>query len=178
MIIIFMRYTTLIDISELPDVYRNKNARLLYMHIVLKSGYHDHDRDILDKSLRILAAEVGLTLSAIRHAVAQLEAAGLLKKEQGSWRVKKWIVQEIPTPRTQKTTSRTQGDADNLGARYNKEAEQYKQAVYKAVRSMTREQLQSWLEELQDGRSLRHGGVQLNANQANIAWLQKVIKSS
>lgn len=172
-----MRYTTLIDISELPDVYRNKNARLLYMHMVLKSGYHDHDRDLLDKSLRILASEAGLTLSATRHAVAQLEAAGLLKKEQGNWRVKKWIIQEIPTPRTQKTTSRTQGDADNLGARYNKEVEQYKQAVYKAVRSMTREQLQTWLQELQQGRSLRHGGVQLNANQANIAWLEKVIQS-
>lgn len=173
-----MRYTTLIDISELPDVYRNKNARLLYMHMVLKSGYHDQDRDLLDKSLRSLASEAGLTLSATRHAVAQLEAAGLLKKEQGTWRVKKWIIQEIPTPRTQKTTSRTQGDADNLGARYNQQAEQYKQAVYKAVRSMTKEQLQLWLKELQDGRSLRHGGVQLNANQANIAWLQKVIQSS
>lgn len=175
---IFMRYTTLIDISELPDVYRNKNARLLYMHMVLKSGYHDQDRDLLDKSLRSLASEVGLTLSATRHSVAQLEAAGLLKKEQGSWRVKKWIIQEIPTPRTQKTTSRTQGDADNLGARYNKEAEQYKQAVYRAVRSMTKEQLQTWLQELQQGRSLRHGGVQLNANQANIAWLEKVIQAS
>lgn len=173
-----MRYTTLIDISELPDVYRNKNARLLYMHMVLKSGYHDQDRDLLDKSLRILASETGLTLSATRHAVAQLEAAGLLKKEQGNWRVKKWIIQEIPTPRTQKTTSRTQGDADNLGARYNKEAEQYKQAVYRAVRSMTKEQLQTWLQELQQGRSLRHMGVQLNANQANIAWLEKVIQAS
>lgn len=173
-----MRYTTLIDISELPDVYRNKNARLLYMHMVLKSGYHDQDRDLLDKSLRSLASEAGLTLSATRHAVAQLEQAGLLKKEQGSWRVKKWIIQEIPTPRTQKTTARTEGNADNLGARYNKEAEQYKQAVYRAVRSMTKEQLQTWLQELQQGRSLRHGGVQLNANQANIAWLEKVIQAS
>ena len=173
-----MRYTTLIDITEQPALYRNKNARLLYLHMVLKAGYHDNDRDILDKSFRILASEVGLTLSATRHAVAQLEAAGLLKKEQGSWRVKKWIVQEIPTPRTQKTTDRKNGDADNLGARYNQQAEQYKQAVYKAVRSMTKEQLEAWLQELQSGRSLRHMGVQLNANQANIAWLKKVIQSS
>lgn len=173
-----MRYTTLIDISELPDVYRNKNARLLYMHMVLKSGYHDQDRDVLAMSIRRLASDTGLTLSATRFALAQLEQSGLLKKEAGAWRVKKWIIQEIPTPRTQKTTTRTQGDADNLGARYNQQAEQYKQAVYKAVRSMTKEQLEAWLKELQSGRSLRHMGVQLNANQANIAWLQKVIQSS
>ena len=173
-----MRYTTLIDISELPDLYRNKNARLLYMHMVLKSGYHDQDRDQLAMSIRRLASDVGLTISATRFALVQLEQAGLLKKEQGLWRVKKWIVQEIPTPRTQNSSIRTKEASDSVAARFNKEAEQNKQAVYRAVRSMTREQLQTWLDELQHGRSLRHMGAQLNANQANIAWLEKVIQSS
>ena len=173
-----MRYTTLIDITEQPDLYRNKNARLLYLHMVLKSGYHDNDRDLLDKSYRILASEVGLTLSATRHAVAQLEAAGLLKKEAGAWRVKKWIVQEIPTPRRQKSTSRTTDSVDELARTARKDAEEYKHNVYRVVRSMNREQLQAWLQELQEGRSLNHGGVYINANQANIAWLDKVIKSS
>lgn len=172
-----MRYTTLIDITEQPALYRNKNARLLYLHMVLKSGYHDNDRDILDKSFRILAAEVGLTLSATRHAVAQLEAAGLLKKEQGSWRVKKWIVQEIPTPRRQKTSARTNEDIDKWHARELKELEEYKQKVYRAVRSMTKEELQAWLQELKDNRQLQHRGTYIKPTQENIAWLEKVIQT-
>lgn len=173
-----MRYTTLIDISELPDVYRNKNARILYMHMVLKSGYHDQDRDELAMSIRRLASDTGLTLSATRFALAQLEKAGLLKKEQRSWRVKKWIVQEIPTPRRQKTTARTNEDIDNWHARELKELEEYKQKVYRAVRSMTKDELQAWLQELKDNRQLQHRGAYLKPTQANIAWLEKVIQSS
>lgn len=172
-----MRYTTLIDISELPDVYRNKNARLLYMHMVLKSGYHDQDRDLLDKSLRSLASEVGLTLSATRHAVAQLEAAGLLKKEQGTWRVKKWIIQEIPTPRTQKTTDRSSNSLTAQIKKEKEEAERFRQAVYKVVRSMNKEQLQAWLQELEEGKSRVHDGVRLQPNLNNRLWLQKVIET-
>ena len=73
-----MRYTTIIDISEIQPIYRNVNARLVYLHLVLKSGYHDNDRDLVSISLRRIAAEVGLTLSATRHAISQLEKAQLL----------------------------------------------------------------------------------------------------
>lgn len=172
-----MRYTTLIDISELPDVYRNKNVRLLYMHIVLKSGYHDQNRDLLDKSLRSLASEVGLTFSATRHAVAQLEAAGLLKKEGGTWRVKKWIVQEIPTPRTQKTVDRSSNSMTALIKKEKEDTERFRQALYKVVRSMNKEQLQAWLQELEEGKSRVHDGVRLLPNLNNRLWLQKVIDS-
>lgn len=172
-----MRYTTLIDISELPDVYHNKNARLLYMHMVLKSGYHDQDRDLLAMSIRRLASDAGLTLSATRFALAQLEQVGLLKKEAGSWRVKKWIVQEIPTPRTQKTTDRSSNSMTAQIKKEKEEAERFRQALYKVVRSMNKEQLQAWLQELEEGKSRVHDGVRLQPNLNNRLWLQKVIET-
>lgn len=89
-----MRYTTIIDISELPRIYQNINARLVYLHLVLKSGYHDDDRDLVHMSLRRIAAETGLSLSAIRHAVSVLEKSGLLSRQGEMWMVKKWIIEQ------------------------------------------------------------------------------------
>jgi hypothetical protein len=89
-----MRYTTLIDISEIPPVYRNVNARLVYLHLVLKAGYHDDDRDLVTMSLRRIAAETGLSLSAVRHAVSMLEKAHLLSRQGPFWLVKKWIIEQ------------------------------------------------------------------------------------
>lgn len=89
-----MRYTTIIDISELPRIYQNINARLVYLHLVLKSGYHDDDRDLVHLSLRRIAAETGLSLSAIRHAISVLEKLGLLSRQGDLWLVKKWIIEQ------------------------------------------------------------------------------------
>lgn len=89
-----MRYTTIIDISEISPVYRNINARLVYLHLVLKSGYHDHDRDLVSMSLRRIAAETGLSLSAVRHAVSMLEKSNLLTRQGPFWFVKKWIIEQ------------------------------------------------------------------------------------
>lgn len=86
-----MRYTTIIDITELEPVYRNVNCRLLYLHMCLKSGYHDTDRDQLQASLRSLAAATGLTLSATRHAISKLTAAKLLARNGDTWQVLKWV---------------------------------------------------------------------------------------
>lgn len=170
-----MRYTTVIDISELPDVYRNVNARLLYLHIALKSGYHDDDRDQITTSVRRAAADTGMTLSAARHALAVLEAHGLLDRTGERWRVKKWVVAELPTPRTQRTAAKD-GSGQNLNKQLDQQVEEYRQRVYSAVRSMTREELSAWLQELEEGRALRHYGVQLSANKQNIEWLKRVIE--
>lgn len=89
-----MRYTTIIDISEYPVIYRNVNARLVYLHLVLKSGYHDYDRDLLQMSIRRIARETGLTMAAVRHAIAQLERAKLLSRQANVWSVKKWIIEQ------------------------------------------------------------------------------------
>lgn len=86
-----MKYTTIIDITEVPAVYRNINARLLYVHMALKSGYHTEDRDVLDMSIRNLSVSAGLTFSATRHALRLLEASKLIKRQGDVWIVKKWL---------------------------------------------------------------------------------------
>lgn len=120
-----MRYTTLIDISELPSVYRNVNARLLYLHMALKAGYHDDDRDVLDTSIRILSAQTGLTISAVRHALHVLEGVRLIKREGSTWIVKKWLPMQTTSPRpkaTQKQLDAAQDEA-NLRARQERKEE-------------------------------------------------------
>lgn len=94
-----MRYTTVIDISEISEIYKNPTARLLYLHMSLKAGYHDADRDLVRQSIRRLSADVGVTVSATRHALRQLERAGLLTREGDLWRVKKWVEEQQITTR-------------------------------------------------------------------------------
>lgn len=94
-----MRYTTVIDISEMPEVYRNATARLVYLHLALKAGYHDNDRDRATVSIRRLAMDVDVTVSAARHAIRQLERAGLLRRDGGALIVKKWVEEQSITTR-------------------------------------------------------------------------------
>lgn len=94
-----MRYTTVIDISEIPEIYRNMTARLIYMHMSLKAGYHDSDRDLVTLSIRRVAAEVGVTVSATRHALHLLERSGLLTREGQTWRIRKWVEEQTITTR-------------------------------------------------------------------------------
>lgn len=121
-----MRYTTIIDITEQPAVYRNINVRLLYLHLCLKCGYHDHDRDIYDRSLRSMAADAGLTLSAVRHALHILEQAQLVSKVGGVWQVRKYIQTAAPTPRPK--TKRQQVDSDIAKEREQANQERERQA--------------------------------------------------
>lgn len=121
-----MRYTTIIDISEQPAVYRNINVRLLYLHLCLKCGYHDHDRDIYDRSLRSMAADCGLTLSAVRHALHILEQAQLVIKVGGVWQVRKYIQSAAPTPRPK--TKRQQHETDISQEREQANQERERQA--------------------------------------------------
>ena len=108
-----MRYTTIIDISQMGEIYRNQNVRLVYLHLALRSGYHDDDRDLTYISLRRLAMEVGLTVSATRHAIRILTKAGLLKRQGRTWTVLKWVMTPEITSR-QKTgkAARRAAEAD------------------------------------------------------------------
>lgn len=171
-----MRYTTVIDISDMPEVYRNQAARLLYIHMALCAGYHDEDRDQVRQSLRVMAARAGLTLSAVRHALGLLQRAGLVSREADAWKVKKWFVDTPPTPRRQPKDRRAAHEASSVADKAEKELREWRASVEKAVREMTRDELETWLEELRDGRSLRHHGAQLNANARNVEWLEYVIK--
>lgn len=92
----------MIDITEVPAVYRNPNSRLLYIHMALKAGYHDDDRDVLDMSLRNLAAASGMTLSACRHALRILEKAQLITRQGDVWIVKKWLPAQTVSARPKK----------------------------------------------------------------------------
>ena len=170
-----MRYTTVIDIREQPTLYRNHNTRLLYFHMCLISGYHDDDRDVVAVSIRNLAFGSGLTVSAVRNALKQLQAAEMVTKTARGFMVRKWVATEKPTPRTQKTTARaaTSGDA---GRQYELEKQENERRVYEAVQACTGEQLKQWIAELESGRSLKHCGVYLNANQTNVQWLKEQLK--
>lgn len=94
-----MRYTTIIDITEYPGLYTNANCRLVYLHLVLRSGYHDDDRDMIKISLRRLAMVTGITVAATRHALAQLAKSGLITRTVSGWQVKKFVMTEEPTKR-------------------------------------------------------------------------------
>ena len=99
-----MRYTTVIDVTEIDDVWQNPNITRLYLFMALKCGYHDDDRDILRISLRNLAAQASLTLSATRHALKVLENSKLVAHEKEAWKITKFVLDKKPTSRTQKTT--------------------------------------------------------------------------
>lgn len=170
-----MRYTTVIDISEFRSTYRNLNARLLYLHLALKSGYHDDDRDLIATSIRRMASDAGLTVSAARHALTTLEKDGLVKKtDDGRYRILKWVVAEVPTPRRQPKAAKAEENA--IGDKLDRQVEEYRQKVLNAVRQSSKDELQAWLQELKERRRINHHGVYLVPNQETINWLQTIIK--
>ena len=123
-----MRYTTVIDISDLPAVYRNQNVRLVYLHLCLKSGYHEDDRDICFLSLRRFAADVGLSISATRHALSVLQRAALIDKFGTAWRVRKFILATPIPPR-----ARSQKKQKEIEARAYEEAQQKEREAREAA---------------------------------------------
>lgn len=171
-----MRYTTVIDISEFRDVYKNVNTRLLYLHLALKCGYHDADRDVIIVSIRRLAMDSGLTVSAVRHALGVLERAQLVTKSGTGWRVTKWVAQLTPTPRTQKNTAKSDSQLSRLMREQEERQEAFERALSKAVETLTKEQLEQWAAELAEGRQVKHCGIRLNANKANVDYLRTQAK--
>lgn len=108
-----MRYTTIIDITAIQAIYKNPAARLLYLHLVLKSGYHDHDRDLIQVSIRSLARDTGLTIAAVRHAMQQLEKFQLVARRGPLTKVRKFIVEQ---PITRRATSKKMEDSKKYQA--------------------------------------------------------------
>lgn len=97
-----MRYTTIIDIREAPALYRNANTRLIYLELVLGSSYQQETKDRYQGSFRTLAARAGVTISAVRNSLKQLQALGMVSPIEGGWIVKKWIEQPAIIPRRQR----------------------------------------------------------------------------
>lgn len=125
-----MRYTTIIDLREYPELYRNINIRILYLHLVLVSGYHDDDRDQVKTSIRRLAYDCNITLSAARNALRQLSREGLLRMEDGMYIVTKWTPQKPITSRakTQDEQQRREAAQAATEARRKKEEKEEEQA--------------------------------------------------
>lgn len=103
-----MRYTTIIDISAIPDIYRNRNVTLLYLHLCLKSGYYDYNRDAYKRSIRGLALETNMSVSAIRHALKTLLKFKLIAQKDGVIMVRKYIADQTITPRKKKPSVKEQ----------------------------------------------------------------------
>lgn len=89
-----MRYTTIIDIAQCPEIYRNINARLTYLHMVLTCGYHDNDKGLVRKSVRQLSAETGITKSATENALRLLKKFDLVRKARGKLYVRTWAPEQ------------------------------------------------------------------------------------
>lgn len=171
-----MRYTTVIDITDFPQIYRNIHARLVYIHMALKAGYHDDDRDICRLSIRNLAADVGITVSATRNALLQLEKAGLISKSSDFWIVKKWVLQETPTPRTQKTSSNKDSKLSAEIRKNDQEQEERARQIMDWVRSSTREQIQELVTKLENGKMSRINGQRVYPSSQSIQWFENQLK--
>lgn len=166
-----MRYTTIIDVTEIPDIWRNPNAVRLYFYMAMRCGYHDDDRDQLRISIRNLSYASGLTLSACRHALKVLQKFGLVSPMGEYYQVKKFVLEQKPTSRTQRTT----GAGGTITEVEKSEQDLRLKAIKKAVKSCSRKEAQAWLDELLNGQSNVHYGAQIPATDSWIKWLQKLI---
>lgn len=147
-----MRYTTIIDITEDRRLYANKNARLVYLHLVLTAGYHDDDRDEVKTSLRMLAAEVGITLSATRHALKVLSMVELIAIKDGTVTVKKWLPDRAITRRPRNARERSeQAIAEERQRQADREAEERgeKAAIIARKEATGKTQYQEYIERLE-----------------------------
>lgn len=97
-----MRYTTIIDVSSIQELYKNRNAVMLYVHLVFKSGYYDYNKDAYKRSIRGLALDLNMTLSATRHAIGILQKHKLITQKDGWWLVRKYIKEQTISPRVSK----------------------------------------------------------------------------
>ena len=165
-----MRYTTVIDITDFPQIYRNIHARCLYIHMALKAGYHDDDRDICRLSIRNLAADVGITVSAARNALQQLEKAGLISRGSDCWIVKKWVAMETPSPRTQLTVTKKASGISDAIRKNDQELEERTRQIAEWVRTSSRKDIQELVEKLENGKMARLNGQRIYPSSRAIEW--------
>ena len=183
-----MRYTTVIDITELPPVWRNERATRMYLYLCLRCGYHDDDRDIVTCSRVQLAAELGMTEDAARHALAMLQRHGLLAPmgtpragERRQYRVKKWVA--VAKPGSRGSAEDYQRDFNDKVEREVKRRlesarnEEFKRCCLQAFDSLTDEQLQQWRDELQQGKNVRHCGLSIRPTRAGIEFITNYINN-
>lgn len=138
-----MRYTTIIDVTEIAEVWRNPNVSRLYFWLALKAGYHDDDRDIVRASLRSMAMATGLSLSAVRNAMKVLTRCHLVNIQGGGTMVTKFIMEQTISKRAKTKAQQEQQDAAQ--ARREEQAKLDQQ-----LREERRRRLQPTVEEEQE----------------------------
>lgn len=153
-----MRYTTIIDIREFPQIYRNDNAKLVYLHLVLISGYHNEDRDQTTISIRRISYDTGLTVSAVRHSLKVLVSAGLLSRNGIIWNVTKFVLEKPISPRIRSEKKRSA--AENLereriikeeqNQREKEEKRKYQEEI-KAGKNPLKEMVKDLMKRAQNG---------------------------
>ena len=167
-----MRYTTVIDITDLPHIYRNIHARLVYIHMALRAGYHDDDRDVCRLSIRNLAADVGITLSATRNALLQLEKSGLISRGSDCWIVKKWVATETPTPRTQASAAKKASGLSDAMRKLDQEQEERSRQITEWIRTSTITDISELVEKLESGKMARINGQRVYPSGRAIEWFR------
>lgn len=70
-----MRYTKIVDIRDL-DIYKNPNIRLVYLHLCLMADSRTNEVTL---SRSLACDRIGCTPAAYRHALEQLQKAGLIE---------------------------------------------------------------------------------------------------
>lgn len=167
-----MRYTTVIDITDFPQIYRNIHARLVYIHMALKAGYHDDDRDVCRLSIRNLAADVGISVSATRNALQQLEKSELISRGSDCWIVKKWVAMEAPSPRTQSTVAKKASGIADAIRKNDQELEERTRQISEWVRTSSRKDIQELVEKLENGKMARINGQRVYPSGRAIEWFK------
>ena len=149
-----MRYTTIVDIRDLP-LYRNPSVRQLYLHLVLVSGYHDSDLDRVAVSVRGLASQTGLTISAVRHALDVMTKAGLVRREGGALMVTKYVLKDGIPKRAR--TKKEQQEQQQSREREQQEVESKRREIQEQnkiiMEQFTVDDLIEWSEDLKTKRS-------------------------
>lgn len=116
------------DLTEFPALYRNHNIRLVYLHMALRCGYHDSDRDMLATSVRRLSADVGISISAVRHALHILESSHLIERQGTLFWVKKWQPAESISPRASDKPQKAPTEAQKERERIDRQRDEEKAA--------------------------------------------------
>lgn len=175
-----MRYTTIIDIREFP-LYKNQAARTLYLHMVLASGYHETDMDQVTISIRGLATQTGLTVSATRHALSVLMKAGLVRRQSGHLHVAKYILQEgIPKRARSKKDQQLQQIAREREQKALEEDMQRYHQAQQAIADSTVQELEEHLEKMTAARPNGNyyiRGVRVTNNDAARSAIAAAIES-
>lgn len=175
-----MRYTTIVDIREFP-LYRNPSVRQLYLHLVLVSGYHDSDLDRVAVSVRGLASQTGLTISAVRHALDVMAKAGLVRREGGALMVTKYVLKDgIPKrARSKKEQQEQQLSREREQLEVESKRREIQEQNKIIMEQFTLDDLIEWSEDLKNkrpGNLCYHKGLKCRNDDKGREYLEQWIE--